>query len=129
MKVTGSEILLDSSAWLSYFLKGDAKVSAFVDSKDYLPLTSVMSIFEVKRKLIIEKKNRETIESALKFIKANSFVVDLTTQICEKAAEESIKEKLHALDSLIYVTAKEFNAVLLTGDSDFKSKKNVILVK
>jgi len=45
------------------------------------------------------------------------------------AAKIKHEEKLGLGDAIIYATAMKENATLLTGDSDFKNKKNVIFIQ
>ena len=122
-------ILLDSSSWLSYFLIGDKKIAELVDSGEFLLFSSVLSIYGVKRKLFAEKKTPGDIEKALDFMKSNSTIICLDIKICEKAAEDSSKLGFHAIDSLIYRSALENNAKIVTFDSDFKDMKDVIYLE
>lgn len=91
-------------------------------------MTSVLSLFEIKRNLLKENREEAEIEKALDLIKNTSIILDINEIICENAAKISIKNKLHAMDSLIYATAMLNNALLLTFDSDFKNLSNVRLL-
>ena len=53
MKRTGSKIL-DSSAWLSYLFAENDEIKEVIDSNEML-YTSVISLFEIRRKLLREK--------------------------------------------------------------------------
>ena len=118
--------LLDSSAWLSYFFGESKKIQAMVESEQLL-YTSVISLFEIKRKFL-----REGIKdgsAALEFIKERSIVVELDEKIAEKAAAISVQKKLHAIDALIYATAIDSSAVLITGDRDFEGIDHAVVIK
>lgn len=52
-------------------------------------------------------------------------VVDATSSIALLAAELSITYKLHAIDALIYATALEYDAELVTCDAHFKDLPQV----
>ena len=52
-------------------------------------------------------------------------VVDATSSIALQAAELSITYKLHAIDALIYATALEHDAELVTCDAHFKDLPQV----
>ena len=122
--MTDNSILLDSSVWLSYFLGQDSSTKEIIETKKVI-MTSVLSLFEIKRKLLKENKEESEVEKALDLIKNISIVLEINEIICENAAKISIKNKLHTMDSLIYATAILNNALLLTFDSDFKNLSNV----
>ena len=52
-------------------------------------------------------------------------VIDMSSQIALSAAELSVKQKIPMADSIIYSTAKIYDAILWTQDSDFKDLPNV----
>jgi predicted nuclease of predicted toxin-antitoxin system len=52
-------------------------------------------------------------------------VVDLTTSLAMAAANVSVTESLPLADNLIFATARAYQAVLWTQDTDFKGKENV----
>ena len=118
--------LLDSSAWLSYFFGQNPKVKKIIESEEIL-YTSVISLFEIKRKFL--KEGIKEVDKALNFIKERSIVVELNEKIAEQASEISFKNRLHAIDSLIYATAIDVNAMLITGDKDFEGMDKVVLIR
>ena len=128
MNLTDSKYFLDTSAWISYFFAENKEIKNIIENPSLL-LTSVISLFEIKRKLIKENLKQDKIANVLSFIKERSIIVKLEQNICEKAADTSIKEKLHATDSLIYSSAIINDSILVTLDLDFKNLKNIILIK
>ena len=128
MRQTESRYFLDSSAWLSYFFAENEELKGIIDGGSVL-FTSVISLFEIKRKLIKEKIDMNKIHSTLSYIKEKSIIVRIEQDVCEKAAEISIKEKLHTTDSLIYTSSVINNCIFVTGDQDFKNIKEVLLIK
>ena len=118
---------LDTSAWLSYFFAQNKEVKDIIDSSILL-LSSVISIFEVKKKLILNKLSNQEVDRIINFVKERSIMIDLTKDICEEAAVISVRNHLHTVDSLIYASALANNAELITGDSDFRNLKNVRIV-
>src|SRR3989344_3196035 len=128
MKMTVSRYLIDSSAWLSYFFAENNQIKEVIDGENFL-FTSVISLFEIKKKLIKDKLIEEKTEKFINFIKEKSIILKLDINICEIASEISIKEELHAIDSLIYSTSILNKTKLITGDNDFRNKDNVILFK
>ena len=88
--------LIDSSAWLSYFYAENTKIRSIVESDDVL-LTSSLSIFEVKLKLLKEKKEPSLIQKSLEIIKKRSLVIPVNEEVSEDAAEFSFKYLLQAI--------------------------------
>ena len=87
--------------------------------------TSAISLLEIKRKLLKQKISLDKIVSVLSFVKRKSIVKDATPEICEAAGELSVNHNLHSIDALIYATARQANAVLITLDYDFKNLPDV----
>lgn len=114
-KVTGSK-LLDSTILVDYFIDGTYK--EIIEGDDIL-LASVLSLFELKRKLIEKKVPYEVLESKVKFVKERIITLAVDDTIAEQAALLSVKHNLPAIDSIIYATALGNNAELLTLDNDF----------
>ncbi len=127
MKRTASRYFIDSSAWLSYFYGESKRAKNVVESTAVL-FTSVLSLFEVKRKMLREKDPEKNIEAAMNYIKERSIIFDLNEALAERAADISIEKRLHTMDALIYAGAADANAVLLTCDSDFDGLKNVEII-
>lgn len=125
--LAGSRFFLDSSIWLAYFFGASAKAGDLIDKKDSLLFTSAISLFEVKKRLLLENISEKNVSSAVDLIKSKSMVVEVSNKICENAAIKSIKLKLPAIDSIIYETALESNAVLVSLDSHFKEKENALI--
>lgn len=119
--------LVDSSAWLSYFYAENPKIKSIVESDDIL-LTSSLSIFEAKLKLIKDKKELSLIQKSLEIIKKRSLLIPIDEKISEDAAEVSFKHRLHMTDAIIYVSAIKNNALLITLDNDFRGLNNVLVL-
>lgn len=115
---------LDSSAWLEYYFSQNSTVKAMIDSHGLI-LTSSLSLFEIKKRMLNLKKDPEPL---LMFMKQRSVIIMPTIEINEKAAEIAVKKKLGAMDSLIYTTSRMHNAELITGDNDFRGLENVRVI-
>ena len=120
--------LLDSSAWLAYFYGGSEEIKSTIES-DTLLLTSAISIFEIKNKLMKDKIDSIKLKNSLEFVKKRSLIVDIGCEIGEEAVETSIKNGLHTVDALIYASALKNNSLLVTFDRDFDGLKNVLILK
>src|SRR3989344_7783035 len=129
MKVTGERLLLDSSAWLSYFLAENNLSKKFIEEEGHLLMTSVLSIFEIKRKMLIKNVKETKVEKFIKFVKTRSLLIELNEEICNNAVSLSLRHSLHTIDSLIYSSAILNNATLISGDSHFSGLKHVFLLK
>ena len=127
MNLIESKYFLDSSAWISYFFAESKEIKNIIDAPNII-LTSVISLFEIKRKLVRDELDKYKISMILSYNKEKSIIIKLEQDICEKAAEISLKNKLHAIDSLIYTTSLINNCILVTGDNHFKNLEKVIII-
>ena len=118
---------LDSSAWLLYFFDESEEVARVIEGGGIL-ISSAVSLFEIKRKLIKSNFEMEKINEVLGHIKLRSMILSINSIICEKAAEISVKHNLAAVDSLIYCTSLLNNAEMLTADNDFRGLENIRIV-
>lgn len=116
MKKIDERILLDSSAWLSYFLAENESSKDFIENGKHLLMTSILSIFEIKRKMLIKKIQGSKIEGFLKFIRNQSLLIELNEIICDRATDISVKHNLYTIGSLIYCSAILNSAILVSGD-------------
>ncbi len=114
----------DSSAWLSYYFGESEEVKEIIEGAVLL-ITSSLSLFEIKKRLFSLKKEPKPL---LDFIKQRSQIVVVTITIAESAAEIAVKNKLGAIDSLIYMTSRVHNAELITGDNDFRDLEKVKII-
>lgn len=127
--MTGSKYLFDSSAWMG-MLQGENEVLRdLLKDDDNSFFTSALSFFEIPKKAIMRGFSKTQIKKSLEFIRENSIVIDISSELCEKAVEDSVKHNLHAMDGLIYHSALENDAVLVTMDHDFQKLPGVKIVK
>lgn len=109
--------LVDTSVWLNYFFK--SKHKEVIDSTEIV-LVSVLSIFEIKKKMYKDKIDHQKIEAVISFLHKKSLVEPVTKEIAELAVQISIKHDIPAVDALIYATAQNRKAHLFTCDNDFR---------
>jgi len=124
MKKTDSK-LIDSSVWLAYLFNG---VYSDIIESDEMLLLSVMSLFEIHRKLAKIKIDSNKISRSMEFIKKRSLVIEVSTEISEKAVDFSSEFKLSTIDSIIYATSILSDATLVTLDNDFRGLKSVVVL-
>ena len=116
--------LVDSSGWLEYF--SDSKNAEYfapiIENTEDL-IVSVINLYEVYKKVLVEKDNNFAIQAIA--LMQQSKVIDITETIAILASRLSVDFKLPMADSLIYATAKTNDAIVWTQDSDFENLENV----
>lgn len=121
--------LLDSSIWLAHLLEANSDCINIVSNEGTL-LCSILSIYEIKKKLIKSKLwNNKKIEESIKFIKNRSVIINLNEDIINKAVEISIKNDLSSVDALIYSSALQNKCKFITADNDFRSLESVEVIE
>ncbi len=116
--------LVDSSGWLEYFADGkNAGHFAPVVSNTERLIVSTINIYEVYKKVISEKDEDSALQAVAMMQQAK--VIEVTASIAVQASKLSYIFKLPMADSLIYVTARDHNAIIWTQDADFKDMESV----
>ncbi|MBI3252584.1 MAG: type II toxin-antitoxin system VapC family toxin [Candidatus Omnitrophica bacterium] len=117
-------MMIDSSGWLEYFLNGNLAKSyaGYFHKMDEL-LTPTIVLYEVYKKLKKEA-GEEMALLATGEIQRTQLAL-LTDTIAYRAADISLKHRLAMADSIIYATACEYGATLVTSDEDFKNLPGV----
>jgi toxin FitB len=116
--------IVDSSGWLSYFAdESNAKhfTTPLNDSASLVVPT--VTIYEVFKVVLRESNENDALQVAVAMQKGT--VVDLTATLAIVASKLSLEYSLPMADSIILATAKEYNAILWTQDSNFKNINNV----
>jgi predicted nucleic acid-binding protein len=116
--------VIDSSAWLSYFA-GDQNAAVFGKAienieKLLVPSITITEVF----KNILRQSSEEHALSAIAHMEQGKVIV-LDSELAIDAAHYGVVHKLPLADSIIYATAKKYNATVWTQDSDFKGLPNV----
>ena len=78
-----------------------------------------MSLYEVFKRVLQQRDETEALKAVA--LMQQGRVVDLSASLSLNAARISLKESLPMADSIILATARMYNAVLWTQDSDFSS--------
>ena len=73
---------MDSSAWLAYYFAGSIEAKEVVEG-EFTLITSILSLFEIKKRLLTLHKNPQEL---LDFIKQRSGLIVPNMEIVEKAA-------------------------------------------
>lgn len=116
--------VVDSSAWLSYFA-GDSNARLFakpIEALDKL-LVSSITITEVF-KSVVRQRNEESALEVVAHMEQGT-VIALDGELAINAAVFGVELKLPLADSIIYATARKYDAVVWTQDADFKGLDSV----
>ena len=122
------KVLLDSSGWIEFFTDGPlaGRYAAYLTPR-YQLITPTIVLYEVYKKIKREKGE----ETALLFAgRLNATeVVQLTESIALLAADVSLRHGLAMADAIVYATAKDQDAEVVTGDADLKDLPGVVYVR
>ncbi len=122
------KVLLDSSGWIEFFTDGPLadRYAAYLSSKNQL-ITPTIVLYEVYKKIKRERGE----ETALLFAgRLNATqVVQLTESIALLAADVSLRHGLAMADAIVYATARDQEAEVVTGDADLKDLPGVVYVR
>jgi len=116
--------VVDSSGWLEYFAGGknaDFFAPAIEDTENLI--VPVICVYEVFKR-ILQQHGQGMAELRIADLHKGQ-VIDITPPLALSAARLSAELKLPMADSLILITAKEYNATLWTQDEDFKDLEGV----
>jgi predicted nucleic acid-binding protein len=120
--------LVDSSGWLEYFADGkNAKfyIQAIENTEELI--VSTINLYELYKKVLIERGENSALQAVALMQQAK--VVSVTSSIAIMAAKLSCELKIPMADSLIYATARMYDAVVWTQDSDFKDLEKVNFIE
>lgn len=118
--MTNTNLFLDSSIWLDYFLRHEMTAGQLIDHPEGKLFTSIVCFHEVVRRLIRLKKNEAYINEVTRFMRENSTVVSVNEEIAVKSAHASVNYRLASMDSIVYQSALSVEALLISGDNDFR---------
>ena len=116
--------IIDSSGWLEYFSDGP-------NAKHYLPplndpsslIVPVITIYEVFKVVLRESSENEALQAVAAMQKG--IIIDLNANLAMDASKLSLKHNLPMADSIILATARAYDCVIWTQDSDFQHIENV----
>ena len=116
--------VLDSSAWIEFFLGSQAGQRYRPIAADSVKLlVPTVALYEVHRYLSRTASN-DLREGSLNVMR-QARVIDLTDARAIAASEAAQKHKLAMADAIMYSIAQEFNATFWTQDADYKGLPGV----
>jgi len=116
--------IVDSSGWLAYFAdEPNAKhfISPLRDTDSLVVPT--ITVYEVFKVVLRESSENDALQATAAMLKGT--VVDLTVPLAIAASKLSLEKGLPMADSIILATAKTYDAILWTQNSDFRNMPGV----
>jgi toxin FitB len=116
--------LVDSSVWLEYFAAGPqaAQFAAAIERVDELLVPTIVLV-EVTRRVMQQRDEDAALQIAAMLHQGQ--VVPLDAGIALSAAQLGVAQKLPLADSIIYATARQYQATVWTMDAHFADLPNV----
>lgn len=131
-------IVLDSYAWIEYFLGSDTgrTVREYLNTEEVV--TPSIALAEIARKYLRDEVEQEEVLKRLNFISTSSTVMEINAELSLAAAkaylELSEKAKVEQLrrpgltDGIILASGRALGAKIVTGDEHFKGLAEVIYI-
>ena len=117
-------ILVDSVGWIEFFTDGPLaeEYAKYLQRPSELIVPTVV-LYEVYKKIKSEKSE----EAALVAVATmqNAQIVPLTEELSLAAADAGLSHKLAMADSIVYASAIQQGAKLVTSDKDLKGLPHV----
>jgi predicted nucleic acid-binding protein len=120
--------IADSSGWLEYFADGPNAVDfaeALEGSSDLIVPT--ISFYEVFKVVLRQCGESEALRAIA--LMQEGQLIDLTSTIALHSAKISLEFNIPMAGSVMLATAREYDAVLWTKDSDFKGIEGVRFIE
>lgn len=116
--------IVDSSGWLEYFADEPhaERFHELLNDPEALVVPTI-TLYEVFKVVLRESGENKALQAIAAMNKGK--VVDLTPSLALAASKLSLEHKLPMADSIILATAKQYDAIVWTLDSDFKNVKGV----
>jgi predicted nucleic acid-binding protein len=116
--------IIDSSGWLEYFSDGPNAIHYLPPLNDTSTLiVPVITIYEVFKVVFRESAENEALQAVAAMQKGK--IIDLNANIAVDASKLSLQHHLPMADSIILATARAYDCVIWTQDSDFQHIEGV----
>lgn len=112
--------LVDSSGWIEFFAEGPLadRYASYLRTPAQL-VTPTIVLYEVYKRLKRER-GEDLALFATEQIRATR-VIPLTESVALLAADLSLEHRLAMADAIVYATAQDQDAKLVTSDADFQN--------
>jgi predicted nucleic acid-binding protein len=116
--------LVDSSGWLEYFADGkNAKHFAKAIEATHKLIVPSISILEVFKRIYVQRGEDSALQAVA--LMQQGRIIELDLALSLRSAKLGVELKLPLADSVILATARTWNALLWTQDSDFHNIEGV----
>jgi predicted nucleic acid-binding protein len=116
--------IIDSSGWLEYFSDGPNAIHYLPPLNDTSTLiVPVITIYEVFKVVLRESAENGALQAVAAMQKGK--IIDLNANIAMDASKLSLQHNLPMADSIILATARAYDCVIWTQDSDFQNIEGV----
>jgi predicted nucleic acid-binding protein len=116
--------IIDSSGWLEYFSDGPNAIHYLPPLNDTSTLiVPVITIYEVFKVVLRESTENEALQAIAAMQKGK--IIDLNANIAMDGSKLSLQHNLPMADSIILATARVYDCVIWTQDSDFQHIEGV----
>lgn len=116
--------IVDSSGWLAYFADEPNARHFQGPLKDPSKLiVPTITLYEVFKVVFRESNENDALQAVMAMQKGT--VADLNASRAVAAAKLSLEHRLPMADAVILATAREYEAVIWTQDSDFENIDHV----
>lgn len=120
-------VVIDTSAWIEW-LVGSPTADRLMQHWPHLEATIVPTLVQLElAKWLKREVAEEAADQALAYLELGQ-VVPLDTRLALNAAELCATHKLATADAIVYATALEHDASLLTCDAHFEGLAGVLFV-
>lgn len=120
-------VVVDSSGWLE-FITDDSKASLFDPYflKPNRVVVPTIVLYEVYKRLLATAGEAAAEQFVSQALRCN--VTSLSDRLAVAAAELSLRHNLAMADAIVYATARDMNAMLVTSDPHFQGLGGVALL-
>ncbi len=116
--------IVDSSGWLEYIAQTPRArfFSSVIEDTKHLLIPTIV-LYEVFKKVLNDRGEKIALQVVARMYLAS--IVDMNSTIALSGARASLQYKLPMADSLIYATARQYEALLWTQDADMEALPGV----
>jgi len=121
-------LLVDSSGWIEYFSSGPLaeRYGSYLTRPAKL-ITPTVVVYEVYKKIKRERGEQLALRATARLTATE--VIPLTESIALLAADVSLQYGLAMADAIVYATAQDQDAQVLTSDADLKDLPGVVYLR
>jgi len=120
--------LIDSWAWIEYFrgTEAGARAREWIEGSEKAVISTI-NVAEVYRWILLSY-DEAVAEEKRRVMKKRCFTVPVTEAIAVEAAKIRMEKGFGLGDAIILATARQEDARILTGDSDFREAADVVFI-